>query len=197
MDAKKVYVDNVMPAQKVGSAVGMDKKQWFVAIVKNNTERKCSEQLRRLGYDTYVPVQQETRQWKNGRINTVPRVVIAAVVFLYISEQERREVVNMPFIHKFMTNRAEPADRYNRHPLVVIPDSQMKNFRFLLENTDSNVTIIDHIAAGKIVIVTSGVLKGLTGIVSDIDDENSMVGIRIDGLGYACVRIQKNQITII
>jgi hypothetical protein len=43
--------------------------------------------------------------------------------------------------------------------------------------------------------VTFGPLKGLDGVVSAADEKSSIVGVLIDGLGYACVKIAKNYLT--
>lgn len=48
---------------------------------------------------------------------------------------------------------------------------------------------------GYKVYVASGSLKGLEGVVSEADDKHSIVGVLIDGLGYACVKIAKHCLT--
>ena len=57
--------------------------------------------------------------------------------------------------------------------------------------------IVGNFKVGDSVRVTSGPLKGLEGVVGEVNEKSSVVGIQIDGLGYACVRIQKTNINII
>lgn len=45
----------------VGSAVGVDKRYWFIAIVKNNTEKSAAQKLHKAGYDCFVATQKDVR----------------------------------------------------------------------------------------------------------------------------------------
>ena len=74
-----------------------------------------------------------------------------------------------------------------------IPDDQIAR---LLENAESEVTIVPKLKVGDAVMVVSGPLKGLEGVVSEADERCSVVGVLIDGLGYACVKIAKNYVGI-
>ena len=71
------------------------------------------------------------------------------------------------------------------------PDYQIERLKFLLENTETEVTIVRNFKVGDSVRVASGPLKGLEGVVSKADEKSSVVGVLIDGLGYACVKIAK------
>ena len=96
----------VTSAKGVGDAVGIPGRQWYVAFVGQNTEKSCREKLQRLGYDCYVATQDEIHQWRNGRRHHVERVVISTIVFVHATEDERRDIVNLPFIKYFMTDKA-------------------------------------------------------------------------------------------
>ena len=47
----------------------------------------------------------------------------------------------------------------------------------MLENAETEVTIISDLHAGDKVYVASGSLKGLEGVVSEADDKHSIVGV--------------------
>ena len=50
--------------QKVDDAVGVpsiEKKEWFVAIVNNRSEKKYAQVLQNEGYEVFVPIQSEER----------------------------------------------------------------------------------------------------------------------------------------
>lgn len=170
----------------VGDAVGMPKAQWFVAIVKNNTEKSVCEKLLKMGYDTYLPTQKESRIWKNGKRSVIDRVVIPAVVFINCTESERREIVSFPFINRFMTNKAGSIAGSNAKPVAVIPDNQIRILQFMLGNSDSRVDISNRpVNAGDKVKVIRGRLKGLEGEVLDLKKDKTELIVRLDFFGCA------------
>ena len=59
------------------------------------------------------------------------------------------------------------------------------------------MTIVSSFKVGDPVRVVSGPLKGFEGVVCVADEESSVVGIQIDGLGYACVKIAKNYLSYV
>lgn len=168
----------------VGDAVGVPDRHWFVAIVKHNTEKSSEEKLLKTGYEAYVASQRELRVWRNGRKKTVDRVVIPSTVFVHCTESERREIVALPFINRFMTDKAIGADRR----LAVIPDAQMATLRFMLGNSDSPVSIGTY-KRGDHVQVVRGNLAGLEGEVIELEDGRNELTVLIDFLGCARVAI--------
>lgn len=133
MDGNVNSNDNLATANNdAGDAVGVSQPfRWYVAIVSNNTEKVCAEKIAALGYDTYVPTQKELRRWKNGRRKIIDRIVIPAAVFVRCTEADRRHhVVNLPFVKRFMVNRAAATNQYGRHPVAIVPDREIEKLRF-------------------------------------------------------------------
>ena len=60
----------------VGGAVGVERRCWFVAIVKNNTEKMAHERLAKAGYESYLATQTLYRVRKNGRRAKIEHVVL-------------------------------------------------------------------------------------------------------------------------
>lgn len=175
----------------VGSAVGVEKGRWFVAIVKHNTEKASGEKLAKLGYESYVPIQEEMRVWKNGRKAKVERVVIPSVVFVLCTEEVRKEVVNLPFISRFMTNKAGNLTQLGHRPLATIPDSQIEKLRFMLGHSEVPVVFSPApYKKGDLVRVIRGGLLGLVGEVQRIDDRHSEIIVSLDFLGNARLAIE-------
>ena len=182
------YVTTVRP--DAGGAVGVASRQWFVAIVKNNTEKSAEERLARLGHETYVARQQVLRVWKNGRKAKVDKVLIPAMVFVKCTEAERKEIVALPFISRFMTNKAAASADSPTKPLAVIPQEQIDTLKFMLGQSDIPVTMVA--APYKVrdrVVVVRGNLRGLEGEVVQTADGKSDLIIRVDLLGCAQVTI--------
>ena len=182
------YVTTVRP--DAGGAVGVASRQWFVAIVKNNTEKSAEERLARLGHETYVARQQVLRVWKNGRKAKVDKVLIPAMVFVKCTEAERKEIVTLPFISRFMTNKAAASAESPTKPLAVIPQEQIDTLKFMLGQSDIPVTMVA--APYKVcdrVVVVRGNLRGLEGEVVQTAEGKSDLIIRVDLLGCAQVTI--------
>jgi transcription antitermination factor NusG len=173
----------------VGDAVGVPDRKWFVAIVNHNTEKACAERIAKAGYECYLPTQEEVRVWKNGRRAKVVRVVIPTLLFIKCTERERLTIVTLPYIKRFMTNRAGSSADSTRKPMAVIPDRQIETLRFMLGNSDTPVSIIGEYRKGDRVKVIRGSLRGLEGEVVQTSDGKSQLTVGIDFLGYARVDI--------
>jgi len=182
----------------VGSAVGVAKSNWFVAVVKNNTEKAVLERMLKLGYECYVPIQKEIRIWRNGKRAIVDRVVIPSLVFIHCTEAVRRDVVSLPFIIRFLTNRAGSSPEGLNKPLAIIPDSQIRTLQFMVGNSDTPVTFTPCIyRQGDKIRVIRGNLKGLEGEVQIVDDRHSELSVVIGLLGSAKLTIDTVDVELI
>lgn len=184
----------VPPAQKVDNAVGVSNRHWFVAIVGRNTEKACRERLTALGYESYVATQIETRVWRSGQKKQVERVLISNLLFIHVTERERREIVKLPYINYFLTDKAGHTNDFGRHPLAVIPDSQMEMLQFMLYHAESPVTFTpEPLHLGDHIRVIRGQLTGCEGYVTMEGNQTHLV-VRIDFLGSAQVTISPDNL---
>ncbi len=191
MNTNTVTCDVSTAAHVVDDAVGVEKSYWFVAIVRNNSEKSVFEKLTKSGHKSYVPVQNEVRIWKNGRKSKVERVVIPSVVFIYCTETERKEIVTYPYILRFMTNRAGASSDYGSKPLATIPEVQINKLMFMVGNSDTPVVLSSRpYKKGDWVKIIRGKLMGLEGEVNAIDEKHSEVIVNLDFLGNARVSIE-------
>ena len=194
MDINSSTDSQVSSVQKVDDTVGMPNRKWFVAIVGRNTEKACRERLTTLGYEVYVATQNETRVWRTGQKKQVERVLISNILFIHVTERERRDIVKLPYINYFLTDKAGHTNDYGRHPLAVIPDSQMDRLRFMLYHADSPVTFTsEHLRIGDHIRVIRGQLAGLEGHVTHEGNQTHLV-VRIDFLGSAQVTISPDDL---
>ena len=187
-------------APKVDDAVGVPKNYWFVAIVGNKTERQCAKKLERLGYECYVPTQEEIHEWQNGVRKIVERIIIPAVVFLHTTDAERKQsIVKLPYINRFMTNLAGTKDKFGRHPVAVIPDNQIQRLRYILGNADSPVEF-EHMSfrlGDKVRVIRGGLITMEGYIVECMDKTDAYFTIRVDCLGVAKVRVKREDLELI
>ena len=175
------------PLTGAGDAVGVPQPKWYIAIVNNNSEKEVRERLNKLGYDSYVATQRQTRIWKNGRRASVEAVVIRTIVFIHCTEKERRQIVALPYINRFMTDRATTAQRVP----ATVPEREMHILRFILGNSDTPVTIEERpLRKGDHVKVVRGSLMGLEGEIIDTEPSTELV-VRLDILGCARLNIDR------
>lgn len=179
----------------VGGAVGVPGAHWFVAIVKNNTEKSSCEKLSKMGYNTYLPIQAEARLWKNGKRAVVERVVIPTVIFVNCTESQRKEIVSLPFINRFMTNKAGTSSASSTKPLAIIPDAQIQILQFMLGNSDTPVIVTSRpFRKGDKVRVIRGKLKGLEGEVMDLNKNQTELVVGLDFFG--CAKLTTDTISV-
>ena len=167
-------------------------KRWIAVLVQVNCEKKTATRLGKVGYETYIPTQQEVHQWSD-RKKKIDRLIMPMVVFVRATENEEEWLRNQSFIHKLLALPGSDEDK--KKFATPIPDNQTERLKFLLENAESEVTIVSNFKVGDSACVISGPLKGLEGVVSEADEKSSIVGVRIDGLGYACVKMLKGYLT--
>jgi transcription antitermination factor NusG len=187
--SKKVFTDSLVNGTNDREAYP---KRWIAVLVQVNCEKKTATQLGKVGYETYIPTQQEVHQWSD-RKKKVDRLIMPMVVFVRATVREEEWLRNQSFIHKLLALPGSDEDK--KRFATPIPDNQIERLKFLLENAETEVSIVNNFKVGDFVRVTSGPLKGLEGVVSEADEKSSIVGVQIDGLGYACVKIAKNYLT--
>lgn len=163
--------------------------RWVAALVQMCTEKKVGDRLKKLGIENYVPTQTEIHQWSD-RKKKVERVVIPMVVFVRVDEATERTLRMQSFIRKILTYPGQKA-------AAVIPDDQIDRLKFMLKQANSPVELMpENLRVGDRVRIARGALKGLEGELCKSVPEKSMVAIRIDGLGYACVSVSVGDLEV-
>ena len=164
-------------------------KRWIAVLVQMNCEKKIATRLGDAGYETYVATQQEVHQWSD-RKKKVDRLILPMIIFVRVTVMEEKWLRTQSYISKLISL---PGSEESKRKLATpIPDYQIEQLRFLLKNADAEVSIVNDLKVGDAVKVISGPLKGLEGMVCEADEKHSLVGVLIDGLGYACVKIAKD-----
>lgn len=197
MNVKPVIETSGASAIDRCNAVGVPETYWFIAVVKNNTEFSTQTKLEDRGYEVYVPYQNKTVITPSGRKRVKKTTIIPTIVFIQCTEQQRMDIVQYPFINRFMVDRTGAKDLFNRFPIAKIPTAQIEKLKFMAGNSDEDIVIESlSIRLGDKVEVIRGGLKGLVGNVEEINNETRIL-IRIDALGYAGVKINSSDIKVV
>ena len=187
-------------ADSASRAVGVsvNDRNWYIAMVKNNTEKSSSMKLRALGYEVFVPVLKEIRLWQDGRKKKHDRILLPGLVLICLTETQRKEVVTLPYINKFMVNHAGAVNSYNRHPIAVVPNEQIERLKFMLGDENSTVNIEPlNLKIGDKVRVIRGNLSGLEGNVYQNSSGSSYVVIRLENLCCASVNVSLKDVILL
>jgi len=161
--------------------MGEKVRNWLVVCVQSNREKKTYERLTALGFEAFLPLQEEIHRWSD-RSKKVRRVVVPMVVFARLASTEYIQVLRLPSVNRFMVC-------VERVLLPLIPDSQMERFRFMLDYSEQAVEMCsEHLQPGEQVKVIKGPLTGLTGELMTMDGK-SKVAVRINMLGAALVEV--------
>ncbi len=194
------HTSNIVPpvTDVVDDAVGMEKSYWFVAIVNHNSEKQSSGKLNNMNIENYLPTQTELRVWRNGRKAKVNRIVIPSILFVYCTEQKRKEIVGMPFIFRFMTDKAGTSSNSPSKPLAIIPDEQIRRLKFMLGQSDIPVEITEKpFKAGDKVRIIRGGLAGLEGEVLELRNPKSELIVALKFFGCARLLIDTINLEIV
>lgn len=171
-------------------------RRWYVAIVNHNTEKKVAERLSGAGHEVWVASQQVRRIWKNGRKAMIDRVVIPSKVFVKCTESERRELVKLSYINRFLSDRALSGVS-GAAKLATIPQDQIDRLRFMLGQSDIPVEISSvPFKPGDHITVVRGSLKGLRGEIVRVAEGKTELAVQIDLLGCARVTIASVDVII-
>ena len=163
-------------------------KHWVAALVQVRSEKAVGKKMEALHIENYVPTQWEIHQWSD-RKKKVERVVIPLIVFIHADKATIKRLILHPFIHKLVSYPGQYAP-------AIIPDEQLERLRFMLRHSDTPVEMKEHVfKTGDRVRIARGPLKDLEGELCRMDDGKTMVAIQIECLGYACVSINKSDIT--
>lgn len=179
----------------VDGAVGVPDAKWFVAIVNPRHEKSVADKLLTLNIESYVATQPEVRIWANGRRKTIERVVIPCMVFVRCTEAERRHIVTLPYIQRFLVNRTARRDGAAASPVAVIGDAEMAKLRFMLGNADSAVEFAPtEFRVHDNVRVVRGNLAGLEGEIRANSDGTHTLLVSLALLGGALLHIHPHDV---
>lgn len=193
---EKGKIENIATAEPSGvdGAVGVPEAKWFVAIVNSRHEKSIAEKLQTTGIETYVAVQTEMRVWANGRRKIVDRVVIPSMVFVKCTERQRRHIVNLPYVNRFLVNRSTDSGGLNK-PVAVIGDAEIKKLKFMLGQSDSPIEFAPtEFRVNDNVRVIRGSLRGLEGEIRENSDGTHTLVVSVSFLGGAIVHIQPQDV---
>ena len=187
---------SAMPVPAADGAVDVQSRHWYVALVASRAEKSVRDKLLAMNVEAYVASRQEIHVWGRGQRRTVERVLITMTVFVHVTEDERRQLVNLPFIRMFMTDPAGTKNAHGRNPLAIIPDVEMQLLQAMLLQNDHDVAFATtNFAVGdQVRLLGFGDGNQIAQIIRLPNDKSTYVGVRVSFLGCAYMQVSPDSI---
>ncbi|MDP4291340.1 MAG: UpxY family transcription antiterminator [Bacteroidota bacterium] len=150
---------------------------WYAIYTRSRFEKAVNLELTLSGIETYLPLKKTIRQWSD-RKKMVEIPLFNSYVFVKVSEREYLKVLQTAGVSRYICFEGKA---------VPIPLQQINAIRAYLEETEP-IPLDEQLkmAPGKSVIVTSGPMTGLTGILLDIDGKKH-VKVEIEAIGHSLI----------
>lgn len=162
-------------------------KRWLAARVRINTERSVCGKLNQLGYEAYVPSQEESRQWSD-RSKIIHRVLIPMIVFVNVKKEDELRLLELSFMNGFLKS---PGSKERSTP---IPNDEIERLKFIVQNAKGNISFDNEgVDVGDDVKVVKGPLKDLIGKVLFINNKkSSSLRVKVTLMGSVCIEINED-----
>ena len=141
----------------------MLEKKWLVFYTKARSEKAVEKNLRKFGFEPYLPLQKVLRQWSDRRKKLeVP--LFNSYIFVYDIEANIPEILKIPGLSWNIRHNGKPA---------VLRDKELETIkRFIESGLTIEVGAIEDLRKGDQVKIMDGPMKGAIGYLSgDYNDQ--------------------------
>lgn len=147
--------------------------QWFVLFVRTNQEKTTASRLDHLQIEHFLPCFRSLRQWKDRRV-TLDVPLFPGYVFVHLPHAERMRVLTLPNVLYFVGSGSSPA---------VLSDEEIAWIGRGLQS--GNAMPHECLSKGQRVVITSGALAGLKGIlVREVNKTRVVVSLESIGRAF-------------
>ncbi len=166
----------------------LDNKElrWFVIYTKPRAEKKVAEQLNENGYEVYLPLKQEIRQWKD-RLKKVEVPLFNSYVFVKVNTKQYYEIPKLirGFV-KYVTIGGQK---------IAVREKEIEYIKQILNYSGKNIEVSsEKFNLKDKVEIKLGQLKGLKGSLIEFKGKYK-IAINIEAIGTnLIVEINKNAV---
>jgi transcription antitermination factor NusG len=149
-------------------------KVWKAIYVTSRSEKKVLDKLNEKGIEAYTPIKKTMRQWSD-RKKMVEVPILNGYVFVKINDQERDKV--------FFVNGVVQYVRFNGEDAIIREEeiNSLKNIVALGYDIETNAS--KAFPSGTKIMIMQGPLKGIEGVVSEIENEDWLF-VNLDSIQY-------------
>lgn len=167
------------------------KAQWVAVYTNPRAEKRVAEELTIHGFENYLPLKRELRQWSD-RKKWVETPLFTSYVFVRITCTQEVPLRQVPGVSHIVTFG------FRSREVAFIPESQIEAVRALCQGYE-NVIVRNakEMKRGSRVKILAGPLEGKEGILID-DCVDGNFGVEIEALcAVVMVRIEKDLLQFI
>src|SRR5215469_3601518 len=140
--------------QRVVSSCNCRVARWYAAYTFANHEKKVREQLEQRSVESFLPVYESVRRWKDRRVR-LQLPLFPGYVFVRLALRDRLRALAVPGVARLVGFGGRP---------TVVPAEDIEAIRTCLER-NRDVQPHPYVRCGQRVRVLSGPLAGFSGIV--------------------------------
>ena len=185
------YIEGMLTMNSISNKTSlsreyMDQENWYVLYTRPNSEKRINLKLREFGLLSYLPLQKELRHWNDRKV-WIETPLFKSYVFIKANLKEKEKAYKVKGILNFVRVGSK---------LAVLSEEEIERIKKLC-SYEGKITIeFENLEVGKQVEIREGVLKGLTGLLTEVND-NRKVRITIKGLNcFASVAVDFDSISL-
>lgn len=141
-------------SEATGPIPGLLPAEWYAAYTRPRHEKKVAEQLERKAVETFLPVYETIRKWRNGR-HRIQLPLFPGYTFVRISLKDRLEVLRVPGVVNLVGSNGTPA---------ALQEGELMSLRRAL-SLGKSAEPHPFLTEGHRVRITSGPFSGLQGVL--------------------------------
>lgn len=157
------------------AAIEYSEPQWYAAYTCARHEKRVAKMLDQKSVELFLPLREAVHRWKNGRAK-VQLPLFPGYVFVHIALKDRLQVLEVPSVVRLVGFNGRPTP---------LPEAEMESIRLCLAS-GQHVEPHPYLTVGRRVLVKSGPLQGLEGILVR-KKGNLRVVISIDLIGRSII----------
>lgn len=161
-------------------------RKWFVFYTKSRQEKKVDELLQRRGYESFLPLQSQLRQWSD-RKKKVLVPLFNSYIFVNAFEHEVNTIVQTPGVAWSIRHNGKPAVLHANELATI---KRFIETGWLLETQ----AVDEQFELGDSVKVIDGPLKGTFGRLTHLANA-ARLGVLLESIGQVItVEIDRNAV---
>jgi transcription antitermination factor NusG len=138
-------------------------QKWYVLFVRSNQERRVADALAARSVEHYLPSYSAIRQWKDRRVK-LEMPLFPGYVFVHLALIEKMKALTVPNVVSLVGSSRVASE---------VPEEEVLGIRRGLEQ--GNVRPHPYLNEGERVIITSGIMSGMRGILLRRHGETQVV----------------------
>jgi transcription antitermination factor NusG len=141
------------------------KCRWLAIQVRPNAERTVLIALDNKGYETFLPTYQSIRKWTD-RKKILSHALFPGYLFCRWNQSVRLPIIGTQGVIRILGNGTIP---------IPVPDSEIASLQTVVTTQDVRCRPWPNVEVGAPVVIQSGPLRGVTGVLRAIQDESFLI----------------------